>query len=168
MKSEVYLGLGANLGDREQYLKSAVGALGDCMEVKKVSRVYQTDPWGYESNEVYYNICICGHTELNPEELLNELQQIEKSLGRERKGEGYSDRTIDIDILFFGNLIHKSDRLQIPHPQIAHRNFVLAPLNDVGKNFIHPYLMKTVNELFVLSLDHSKANRVDGIQIHCN
>lgn len=161
METTVFLGLGSNVGDRKKYLEQAVRLLQNEVRVEAVSSTYATEPWGYQSENGYYNSCLRGKTTLSPEELLDLMHQVEQTLGRVRLSNGYSDRTIDVDLLFYGDLIHRSDRLVLPHPAIPYRNFVLAPLNDVGKNFRHPVYGRTVNELFVLSLDDSNIARID-------
>ena len=161
MQHEVYLGLGSNLGRRKEIIEEAILAISSEAEVESVSHWYETEPWGYDSENAFLNICIRVFTSHSVEILLEKLQTIEQNLGRTRNGSGYSDRGIDIDILFFGQLIVNTIDLEIPHPRMASRNFVMRPLNDVGKNFRHPVLNKTVNELFVLSLDPAKITRID-------
>lgn len=161
MEADVFLGLGSNQGDRKGYLMRAIAAMESFVQIEQVSPIYASQPWGYTSSNGYYNLVVRGRSNLLPERLLDSMQTIEQQLGRVRSGNGYTDRTIDIDLLLYGDQIYESPTLLLPHPHLIHRNFVLAPLNDVGKNVVHPVFRKTVNELFVLSLDESKLTRVD-------
>ena len=137
--SEVYLGIGTNLGDRLQILREAVRGLNEIgVEVKEYSSVYETPPWGFESADAFYNMVVKAETGLSPEELLRSIQQLERSLGREKKSmEGYESRIIDIDILFFDTKVINTDELKIPHAFFHRRLFVLIPLKELNPLFIN-------------------------------
>jgi 2-amino-4-hydroxy-6-hydroxymethyldihydropteridine diphosphokinase len=125
---------------RELIAKQAVGPL-------KVSKIYQSEAWGYSSSNDFYNCCLSGLSHLEPLALLETLMEIETSLGRIRKGDGYSDRLIDIDLLFYGDTILKEPRLTLPHPAIANRKFVLLPLTDIAAELVHPVSGLTIQEM---------------------
>lgn len=134
---KAFLSLGSNMGDRLEYLSKAIDKIAqiqDCNILNK-SRVYETEPWGYENQEAFLNLCISIETSLSPYELLESLQTIELELDRVRKIH-WGPRTIDIDILLFDDIICEDDKLTIPHPRMSERAFVLIPLYDIEKNLI--------------------------------
>lgn len=154
----VYLGLGTNLGDREAYLKKAVAMIGENIGgVVSCSSVYETEPWGFRSENQFLNAVVKVRTELNPPGLLGRILMIEAQLGRLREGEatGYKSRTIDIDILLYGYETVKKKTLQIPHPRIPDRKFVLVPLCEISPEAVHPVLKKTMAELLEECKDES-------------
>ena len=150
MKKRIYLGLGTNLGDRQENLTRAIEALslalGTC---KAQSSFLETEPWGFESDNGFLNCVVAFDTELTPTELLNTTERIERELGRTVKSTGgnYHDRLIDIDILLYGNTVIESKRLTIPHPLMHLRDFVLMPLAEIAPDAIHPTLGKSIKEL---------------------
>ncbi|MGB4774578.1 MAG: 2-amino-4-hydroxy-6-hydroxymethyldihydropteridine diphosphokinase [Daejeonella sp.] len=148
----IYLLLGSNLGDRKQYLANAVQMLSNTVgPVIQQSSLYQTSAWGNTSQPDFINQVIYCQTGLDPYRLMEEIISIENSLGRERV-EKWGSRTIDIDILFYGNeIIHEKD-LVIPHPHLHERRFTLAPLAEIAPQFIHPVFHQTITELY-LNLD---------------
>ncbi|HDT15438.1 MAG TPA: 2-amino-4-hydroxy-6-hydroxymethyldihydropteridine diphosphokinase [Firmicutes bacterium] len=134
----VYLGLGSNLGGRAANLRLAAARLGVTgVKITKKSRIYETSGLGVSGHPDYLNACLECFTEKGPEELLDTLESIEKEMGRDKKGEK-APRIIDIDILFYGNIIFKSKTLKIPHPEIHKRKFVLEPFSELAPGFIHP------------------------------
>jgi 2-amino-4-hydroxy-6-hydroxymethyldihydropteridine diphosphokinase len=142
-----YLILGSNLGNKEQYIKEAISQIEkNCGKVLKTSSLYETAPWGKAEQPSFINQVLMLSTLLVPQKLLKELLAIEENLGRVRN-EKFAARTIDIDILFYGRLIIKEQNLEIPHPQIPNRKFVLAPLAEIVPNKIHPILNKSVKKL---------------------
>ena len=149
--NRAYLSLGSNLGDRHEYLRQAVTLLSErAGEVVKVSGNYETKPDGFVSENDFVNIAICLETELQALELLDLCEEIEKTIGRERKSVNlnYSDRVIDIDILYFNNMQLATERLTLPHPRMHKRQFVLEPLADIAPKFRHPITgMSTVRML---------------------
>lgn len=132
---KLILGLGSNLGDREQNLAAARKAISRFADLKCESTVIETEPWGYFSPNKYLNQVIVCECELDPEELLEKTQQVERQLGRLHKtqGQNYSDRPIDIDILTYGNLQLSTPTLTIPHPRIKEREFILNSLRELGE-----------------------------------
>ncbi|MEX0287879.1 MAG: 2-amino-4-hydroxy-6-hydroxymethyldihydropteridine diphosphokinase [Flavobacteriaceae bacterium] len=143
-----YLSLGSNLGDRTDNLQKALFMLQESAgDIKKISSVYQTASWGFDSHS-FLNICIALETSLSPEKLLDKILQVEKKLGRERTKNGnYEARTIDIDIIYYDSEIIESERLVLPHPEMHKRRFVLRPLADVAPQFYHPILAKDTRNL---------------------
>lgn len=146
----VYLCLGSNKGDRVGYVQQATSLLGavEGIDIIRTSSLYETQPWLEKETTWYVNAVIEIKTSLNPQNLLTECLRIEKQLGRNRDVEGkYGDRTIDIDILFFGKEIVNEDNLQIPHKFLHQRAFVLVPMLELNPDFIHPSLGKSVSDL---------------------
>ena len=149
--NKAYLSLGSNLGDRYEYLRQAVEMLSEkAGQVVKVSGNYETKPDGFVSDNDFVNIALCLETELDALALLDVCEQIEKTIGRERKSVNlnYSDRVIDIDILYFNNMQLATERLTIPHPRMHKRLFVLAPLAEIAPKLKHPIVgLNTVQML---------------------
>lgn len=144
-----YLSLGSNLGNREANLRDAIKALGQIGNMLKCSSFIETEPWHFKSPHSFLNVAVCIETELAPLPLLEATQEIEHNMGRQRKTQDgqYQDRLIDIDILFYGGQVIEHPRLQIPHPLLHQRLFVLQPLSEIAPSFVHPLLNKTVLEL---------------------
>ncbi len=154
----VFFGFGTNLGNRFKYLYDAIEAcetyIGSCVEK---SSIYVTEPWGVHGQADYWNMVAKFSTKLSAVEILTALQKIEISLGRKRTTQ-WAARTIDIDILFYNNeVLHlQNPPLQIPHPLLQNRNFVLAPLAEISPNFIHPILQLPICKLLETSTDKGK------------
>ena len=142
----VYLALGSNLGDRLANLKGAIAALPPQMEVEAKSSVYETPPWGYEDQPKFLNQVIKAQTYLDPEPLLKHLKRLEVALGRKETFQN-GPRLIDMDILFYDDLVLNSSSLVIPHPRLHERGFVLLPLMDIAPELVHPVSKKTVREM---------------------
>ncbi len=143
---KIWLSLGTNVGDREQNLERALLALGGVGTVTAISPMYETKAWGVVDQPDFLNLCAAATTNLAPLPLLTTLKIIERELGRE-PGLHWGPRLIDIDILFYNDLIYQDDRLTIPHPLLAERAFVLVPLADIAPQLIHPGTQQTVREL---------------------
>lgn len=130
----VYLGLGSNLGERERYVAEAIARIGERVgQVVRRSSLYVTEPWGFRSVHPFVNAVVCCQTSLTPRQLLCATQQIERELGRRHKSHdgAYEDRTIDIDILLYDDLRVDEPDLQIPHPLMYEREFVMQPLREI-------------------------------------
>jgi 2-amino-4-hydroxy-6-hydroxymethyldihydropteridine diphosphokinase len=145
---EVGIGIGSNLGNRLQLLAEAIVLIGELpLEQLRVSTLVESAAWGYQSSNTYYNGVLVGQTALQPEELLSSLLEIERHLGRTRVGKSYSDRVIDLDILFYGNHLSQEEQLILPHPRMHLRRFVLEPLLEIAPHWQHPVLNHAVADL---------------------
>lgn len=146
--SLAYIGIGSNLGDRNDNLLRSVEYLSDrAGKVISVSGIYETEPWGFSAITSFLNMVARIDTALAPKDLLNELISIESRMGRKRRGDGYQSRIIDLDILFYDDLVVDTDQLVIPHPLLHIRSFVLDPLCEIAPDLVHPVLRKTVQQL---------------------
>jgi len=146
--------LGGNIGDKEKIFNEARTSLSNRIgEIHSLSAVYETEPWGFESPDLFWNQAVEIHTSLSPDEVLLQTKQIEQEMGRIRKEHQYSSRVIDIDILFYGNQIIQHENLVIPHPRIHERKFALIPLNDIAPGLVHPVFQKSIQELLQESTD---------------
>jgi 2-amino-4-hydroxy-6-hydroxymethyldihydropteridine diphosphokinase len=146
----VYLALGTNLGDRLANLKQAISALTPQLEVKAQSQVYETPPWGFEEQPKFLNQVVKANTYLDPLPLLKHLKRLEVALGRQVSFPN-GPRLIDIDILFYDDLVLDTPPLVIPHPRLHERGFVLLPLRDIAPELVHPLTKKSVQEMAALS-----------------
>ena len=146
---KIFLSVGTNLGNRMENLRTALKLIGGCgVLVDAVSGVYRTEPVGLKSQSDFYNICVSGFTENGPDELLAVLKKIEFEMGRVKQ-EKWGPRIIDIDILFYSNIIINTGSLTIPHPEIASRRFVLEPLSEIAPQHMHPGREITIKELLI-------------------
>lgn len=142
----VYLGLGSNQGDRDELLRAALRSLAPAVEITRISSVYDTAPQLVTDQPRFHNIAVAGTTRLTPAALLRAAKRIEVELGRQ-PGPRYGPRPIDIDILLYDDTTVVTPDLTIPHPGIAERGFVLAPLAELAPELQHPVLCVTVSEL---------------------
>lgn len=142
----VYLALGTNLGDRLANLRAARLALAPAVQVEACSPVYMTQPWGFLEQPNFLNQALKGSTLLEPLDLLVFLKQLERDLGRVESAR-YGPRLIDLDILFYDDLVLQEGSLTVPHPRLHERAFVLVPLNDLDPGLRHPWLHQTVQEM---------------------
>lgn len=145
-RHKVYLALGSNLGDRLANLRNTIRALPPEVEVTAQSPVYETPPWGYEQQPIFLNQVVEALTALSPQDLLSYLKKLEEQQGRTPTFH-YGPRQIDIDILFYDDLVLNSPNLTIPHPRLSERAFVLVPLADLSLSLRHPVTGKTVAEM---------------------
>ncbi|MFH1560659.1 MAG: 2-amino-4-hydroxy-6-hydroxymethyldihydropteridine diphosphokinase [Chloroflexota bacterium] len=141
-----YLGLGSNLGDREDNLRRALSLLRQETSLTALSSVYETEPWGYTSQPLFLNMVCALETGLSPQELLELAQGVEREMGRIPTFR-YGPRIIDVDILMYGEEVMDTPGLQLPHPGIAQRAFVLVPLAEIAPGLAHPSLGKSIGEL---------------------
>ena len=145
-----YVLFGSNMGDKEAIFAQACLYINNrCGRVVKVSAAYESEPWGFEAEEWFLNRVIVVETELSPMDLLQQLLDIEKELGRVRHPEiqGYTSRTADLDLLYYGNRIIQTETLTVPHPRLHLRRFALVPLCEVAPDLKHPVLKLTQKEL---------------------
>jgi 2-amino-4-hydroxy-6-hydroxymethyldihydropteridine diphosphokinase len=144
---KVFVGIGTNLGDRHKNIEDAFKNLQFySLRIIKKSPVYETEPYGLKEQPNFLNCIVEIEVEESPEELLKNFLKIEKEMGRERKIP-WGPRIIDLDILFYDDLVIDEENLKIPHPDIKNRFFVLKPLLDIAPDFIHPVLKRTIKEL---------------------
>ena len=158
MKSQhqVILSIGSNLGNRLENIERSLELIHqEVGTVIKVSRLYETPAWGFES-DAFYNCALVLHTFSSAQKVLSQVLKIEKRLGRLRnKVQGYQSRAIDIDLIAFDSAVIDTEKLQIPHPLMQNRNFVLLPIQDLNLDWKHPILQKNSAELILLSPDKS-------------
>ena len=153
--NKVILLLGSNMGDLELNMKTALLMIHkNAGKVVSVSSIYKTAPWGFEHENYFLNQVVFIDTVKSPDELLKEIIKIEKALGRTREEHGFKARTIDIDILFYNDLITEDKNLTIPHPHLHKRKFTLIPLAELAENYIHPVFKKTIKELLFACEDN--------------
>lgn len=133
---EIYIGLGSNLGNKKLHLQTAIDEIEKRIgHVVRQSAFIESEPWGFESNNTFVNAVIAVDTDMTPTDVLKETQKIEREMGRTHKSVNghYADRTIDIDILLFGNMEIDTPELTIPHPRMNERDFVSVPLREILK-----------------------------------
>jgi 2-amino-4-hydroxy-6-hydroxymethyldihydropteridine diphosphokinase len=135
---DAWIGLGSNLGKRGAYLSAALRHLEDTpgIELKKTSGIYRSEPWGKPDQADFLNAVVMLETELQADELLEVLMQIENQMGRDRSGEHWGPRCIDLDLLAYDDLVSKSPTLELPHPRMHLRAFVLRPLLELDPDFV--------------------------------
>ncbi|MBB2149201.1 2-amino-4-hydroxy-6-hydroxymethyldihydropteridine diphosphokinase [Pedobacter gandavensis] len=157
----VYLLLGSNLGDREELLNDAVLQIGNKVgEVFAQSSLYETAAWGKTDQPSFINMALGLKTKLSPLEVLNAVLAIEAELGRVRK-EKWGARLIDIDVMFYADeIVDMGAELQIPHPQMQYRNFVLVPLAEIAGGLIHPVIGKRVSEILAILEDNLTVTKI--------
>ena len=159
-----YVLFGSNMGDKNQIFAQACLLINNrCGQIVEVSSAYESEPWGFKADEWFLNRLLIVETELEPEEMLQQLLDIEAKLGRVRHSEtkGYTSRTADLDILYYGNRIVLTDRLTIPHPRLHQRRFALLPLCELLPDFVHPAFNLTQTELLKRCADSSEVRKIE-------
>ncbi|MGD1075509.1 MAG: 2-amino-4-hydroxy-6-hydroxymethyldihydropteridine diphosphokinase [Thermodesulfovibrionales bacterium] len=142
-----YIGIGSNLGNREENILRAVAFLSEAgIVIRERSSLHETEPWGIKDQPKFLNMVLEGETDKEPTKLLETLKKIERALGRTDTYR-WGPRVIDLDILFYDDLVIKEPSLQIPHPRMHERDFVLKPLSEIASEKIHPVFKKSVREL---------------------
>lgn len=159
---QVLLGLGANEGDPVAQLSRAVQALSHAVRIGAVSSVYRSEPVGFAAQPDFYNLVVRGWTALEPRALLRAAQGVEEALGRRRTFRD-APRTIDVDILAYGDRVMRTDELTLPHPRLHLRGFVLHPLVEVAPEWPHPVLLKTARELLSTAAALERVERVGAL-----
>ena len=158
---DIYLGVGGNLGSRLQNIDFAIKLITEKIAIPvKISSVYLSEPWGFEHSKYFTNAVVHIKTNKLPEELLKIIAEIECVMKRIRSSGAYEGRTMDIDILFYGNKIIKNHCLEIPHKKLHERLFVLLPMNEISPDFIHPEFNKKIKELLKDCKDNSRIRKI--------
>ena len=153
------LSLGSNVGDRLNYLTLSKTAIQNYLgSILLSSNIYETEPWGIDNQDSYLNQVVAVQTNQTPNDLLDNIHLIERELGRIRRVH-YGPRTIDIDILYYGERIIDIENLKIPHPHIQKRRFILVPLSEILPQIQHPLLKKTNQELLDMVKDEGKVTK---------
>ena len=155
--SQVIIGLGSNMGDRFVYLSRALALLREeAGVINAASSVWETEPWGFEADEHFLNMVVVLQTNMQPGQLMQLFRSLEGRMGRKHnQGGRYKSRIIDIDILLWENRVISMPGLEVPHPRLADRRFVLEPLNEVAPKAVHPVTGLTVREMLALCDDRS-------------
>jgi dihydropteroate synthase/2-amino-4-hydroxy-6-hydroxymethyldihydropteridine diphosphokinase len=159
--AQIYLGLGTNLANRALNLRRAVQGVASFVAIQTVSAVYQTPPWDDSDQPHYFNLCLAGATTLSPEQLLRAVKALEQRLGR-RPTYHWGPRLIDIDILLYDDLVLREEGLELPHPGVAERPFVLGPLAELDPELTHPQNKLTVSEM-LLAADTGNLERLGSL-----
>ncbi len=160
MEENVVLLLGTNIGDKMEHLERArLEVISEIGEIITESAIYQTEPWGNKEQDFFLNQVIIVETFLRPMRVIENIWAIEKRMGRE-KTDHWGPRIIDIDVLFYGEMVFESNELKIPHPMLQERRFTLIPLVEIMPKFIHPLLGKSMQRLLEDCKDISSINRI--------
>lgn len=158
---KLYLLLGGNLGDKRQVFIETRKLLNERVgKITQKSHIYETEPWGFESSDLFWNQVLELSVSIPAEEVLEGTQQIEQQLGRTRKAQQYDSRIIDIDILFYGDQVISLENLTIPHPRIQDRKFALVPLIEIASGLIHPVFQKSIDQLLLECSDQLRVEKV--------
>jgi 2-amino-4-hydroxy-6-hydroxymethyldihydropteridine diphosphokinase len=159
---QVFLGIGGNIGNKHNNLTNVLLLIEkELGAIRKKSSVYETPPWRFQAEENFWNMVVKIETRLNPDELLQKIKTIEEEFGRKPRTEDYSSREMDIDILYFDDLVIENERLKIPHPHIAERLFVTVPLAEIAPEKKHPLLQKTSRKLLESCGDKSEIKKIE-------
>jgi 2-amino-4-hydroxy-6-hydroxymethyldihydropteridine diphosphokinase len=160
----VILSLGSNLGNRINYLNFALTAINEKIgKILSISSIYETEPFGFQSDNNFLNICISVETALNPSDILNLTQKIEHDAGRTKKSKNsvYHSRTLDIDIISIDDFCFETETLTLPHPHFSKRKFVLIPMLEICPNFTIHKTKKTISQILRECKDETSVKRVD-------
>ncbi len=167
MKSQhqVVLSIGSNQGNRLENIESCINLIHqEVGTVIQVSKLYETPAWGFES-DAFYNCALLLHSNLSAQKILSQVLKVEKQLGRIRSNQqGYQSRIIDVDLIVFDDEVIDSEKLQIPHPLMQNRKFVLLPMQDLKLDWKHPVFQKTISELIAISPDDSICTVVQDLK----
>lgn len=158
---KVFLGIGGNIGDKQKNFEDVYPIIESKLgKIINASSIYETPPWGFQSDDTFWNSVVEIEYPNSPEQLLDDIHEIEKQFGRKRESENYSSRPMDIDILYFDDLYMETETLIIPHRRMHLRKFVLVPLNQIAPNLKHPLLRLTSLEMLENCKDESIIKKV--------
>ena len=163
-----YILFGSNQGDKNQLLEQACALINiRCGMLVERSSLYSSEPWGFEAEEWFLNVLIVVETELEPDALMDRLMEIEKELGRVRHPEakGYTLRTVDLDILYYGDYVIRTEKVTAPHPRLQDRRFALMPLCELIPDFLHPVLGISQEALLKKCADTGRVFRIDSVSL---
>lgn len=160
------ISIGTNTGNRIQNLKKAITEINARLgKIEKISSVYESEPWGFESENWFYNMLVVLNASVDPLHLIEKLLEIERSMGRIRNKNGYSDRCIDLDVILCNEFTICSKNIILPHPHMHKRLFVLLPLQELMPQWVHPFFKKNTDELIRICEDKSRIKRIDNYKI---
>jgi 2-amino-4-hydroxy-6-hydroxymethyldihydropteridine diphosphokinase len=161
--NEVFLSLGGNIGQRQQNLREALGHIQSKLGIlEAISSVYETQAWGSSSQKLYLNQVVRMRSHLSPQNLLAGIAAIEQSFGRVRGNDRNADRSMDIDILFYNQEIIDTDEIQVPHPRLHLRKFVLIPLCEIDPAYHHPLFGRNIQQLLADCGDSLLVEKIDA------
>lgn len=165
LQHQVVLSIGSNQGSRLENIQKCIDLIHENVgAVIQVSKLYETPAWGFES-DAFYNCALLLHTNSSAQKILNQVLKVEKELGRIRLNqEGYQSRIIDVDLIAFDDKVIDTEKLQVPHPLMQNRNFVLLPMQDLKLDWKHPVLQKTIPELIAVTPDESVCTVVQDLK----
>ena len=159
---QVFLGIGGNIGNKQlNFEKIHILAGKELGRIVGMSSIYESPPWGFLAEEDFWNQVLHIETQLEPAELIEKINELEQLFGRKRDAEFYTSREMDIDVLYFDDLVVITEKLVIPHPRIAQRMFVLVPLAEIAPSFVHPVLNLTNRQLLEQCSDDSSIKRIE-------
>ena len=162
--NRLFLLLGGNLGNKSLIFKEAQNKLQEKLgKITKKSSIYETEPWGFKTKDNFWNQALIIETPLSHKEILKITKDTEIELGRIRGEKRYTSRTIDIDLLFLGNLIINEPNLEIPHPRMINRRFVLIPMSEIAPEWVHPVFKKTITKLLEECTDSLEVKKLKYI-----
>ncbi|PKL81898.1 MAG: 2-amino-4-hydroxy-6-hydroxymethyldihydropteridine diphosphokinase [Ignavibacteriae bacterium HGW-Ignavibacteriae-3] len=163
MEDNIFLALGSNRGDRLYFIRESIKRIdeNDRCEVVKCSSIYETTPYGKIDQPDFLNSVIRIRSEYNAEELLHFLKEMEKQIGRPETGEKWGQREIDVDIIFYNDVIYTGDKIVLPHPEFLKRDFVIIPLMEIAPDFIHPVLKKRIDNLDLSKIEKHIARKIE-------
>lgn len=163
MVSNVFLALGSNVGDRENLISKAAQIISEDADCKliRTSSLYETIPYGVIDQENFYNAAVEIGTKLNIEELYFFVKSIENKVGRTKDGLRWGPREIDVDIIFYNNLIYNSDKITVPHKECLVRDFVLVPLIEIAPEFVHPVLKQKLSDVNLSGIHNNIIKKIN-------